>query len=85
MRAVNGTNDAGSTARGGGFKEDKMSERKFKKDVSEIRYSYEIDEELVCYVQAFKSEQEDIQIPVRIVREKFYRKLIQIYEQWKES
>lgn len=61
-----------------------MSKRKYRYDVSVVVYGYnKFNKELGSYANSIKSP--GCPFPCRIVREKFYRKLIKIYEQWRES
>jgi hypothetical protein len=56
-----------------------MSKRKYGKDVSKIVYGSEYQDRTIF--PATSHEKEDYrEIPVRIVRESFYRKLIKAYE-----
>jgi hypothetical protein len=55
-----------------------MSKRKYEKDVSPIVYSYLVGNSIGRYTDP--DAVDGYRIPVRIVRESFYRKLIKAYE-----
>ena len=62
--------------------------RKYAKDVSPIRYTEKCKDDEFCYwtseIRGNCSSMNGI-VPVRIIRESFYRRLIKIYEQYLES
>ena len=58
-----------------------MSKRKYSRNVSRIVYGWNQDSELGDDTAHYKIAGIN-GIPCRIVRESFYRKLIQCYEQW---
>jgi hypothetical protein len=61
-----------------------MSKRKYEKDVSELVYGEEYSDGTIAkWSETRRTSFQNI--PVRIIREKFYRQLIKIYEEWKES
>jgi hypothetical protein len=61
-----------------------MSERKYANDVSHIGYMLDVGKDKMGdVVSRYKTDA--FPFPVRIVREKFYRLLIKVYEEWKES
>lgn len=59
-----------------------MSKRKYAKDVSRVVYGWHQDDFGLGDSTEHFFIKESNTIPVRIVRESFYRKLIKCYEQW---
>lgn len=57
-----------------------MSKRKYDRDVSEIVYGVEYAIDNTVFPSTGRIKDKFYYIPMRIVRESFYRKLIKVYE-----